>query len=136
MDLVINYPNILIATLLMTMVGLLWRFGLFGKEWMRETGYEVKELGEHKIEALRAVLWSCLFTFVMALVIALVIGLTHPQGPTGVFILGLMVFSGFILLPQVHRVLFEKRSWKNCLASLGEYGLMIITGAYVITYLG
>jgi hypothetical protein len=103
---------------------------------MRETGYAVKDFKEHKIEVLRALLWSCLFTFVMALVMALLIGLTHPQGPTGVLILGLMVFGGFILLPQVHRVLFEKRSWKSCFASLGEYGFMIITGAYFITYLG
>lgn len=136
MELVIDYSNILIATVGMALVGLLWRFGLFGKEWMKETGYSLSVLKEHKVEVVRILLFYVLLIFIMALVIALLIGLTHPQGLSGVFVLVLMIVGGFVILPQLERVLFEKRSWKNCIISLGEYALMIITGAYVITYLG
>jgi hypothetical protein len=136
MDLVISYPNILFATLVMALVGLLWRFGLFGKQWMQETGHTVRELMGRRVEAVRALLSFVLLTFVMALAIALLIGLTHPQGLSGVFILALVIVSGCIILPQLERVLFEKRPWKLGLISLGEYGLMIITGACVLMYLG
>ena len=120
----------------MSFAGLLWRFGLFGKEWMRETGYSFDFLKEHKIEALRAVLFSCLITFGMALAIGLLVGLTRPEGSAGILVLSLILFGGFILLPQVHRVLFEKRSWKSFFVSVGEYAVMIIVGGCAITYFG
>lgn len=135
MELVIDYPNVLLAGVIMTLCGLLWHRALFMKEWFAETGYSLASLKENRMILVRDVLFSFLVSLVSALSLALLLGLTRPEGLVGVLLLSLMVFCGFVILPELQRVFFEKRAWNYFFISSTGYALMFSIGALTLMYL-
>ncbi len=109
----VSWFGILIAGIASMIIGALWYSPLlFGKAWMRASGFSDKDLEKANAKGMRK---SYLVMFVGALITAYILGmLIYLTGLKGSFIegakLGALVWLGFVAVVQIGNVLWDGKS--------------------------
>jgi hypothetical protein len=122
----INYLAVIVAWLVHIVLGLIWfRPELFGKEWSRLTGKELKP--EKK--------WLVLATighFLMIFVLVVLIKLTNSgNGFSGMFI-GLLGWIGFVVPLESGELVWEKIPFRLFLLRIGNQLLGMSVSGFIL----
>ena len=109
----VNYLAVLVSAVISMFIGFLWYGPLFGKQWMKLSNVTNKQMKEMKKKGVtKNYFWAFIGTFVMAYVLALLIGYlgynTFGQGAW----LGFVVWLGFFATSMLGMMLWEGRSFK------------------------
>lgn len=102
----INLVGVLVAIVVHQALGFLWYSVLFQKPWVAATGKSMDEMGDPKVALSVGVIASV----VMAMGLALIIGLSRtPDLGSGIKI-GLLVGVAFVGMALLTQTMFEDRS--------------------------
>lgn len=98
----INYLAVLVAWIVHVVTGLIWfRPELFGNEWSKLTGKELKPAKQWLIPGLIGHL-------LMVLVLAILIRLTHADSGWSGMLVGLLAWIGFVVPMESGELVWEK----------------------------
>ena len=122
----INLLAVLAAWIIHIVMGLIWfRPELFGNEWTRLTGKELKPASQWIIPGFIGHLF-------MILVLVVLIKLTNStSGVSGLFI-GLLVWIGFIVPMEIGELVWEKIAFKLFLLRVGNQFLGISVSGFIL----
>jgi hypothetical protein len=122
----INLLAVLAAWIIHIVMGLVWfRPELFGNEWTRLTGKELKPASQWIIPGFIGHLF-------MILVLVVLIKLTNStSGVSGLFI-GLLVWIGFIVPMEIGELVWEKIAFKLFLLRVGNQFLGISVSGFIL----
>jgi UDP-N-acetylmuramyl pentapeptide phosphotransferase/UDP-N-acetylglucosamine-1-phosphate transferase len=110
----INLLAILVAWIIHIALGLIWfQPKLFGNEWSRLTGKEMKPAPQWIIPAF-------LGHLVMILVLAVIINLTNSYTGLDGLIIGLLAWIGFIVPMETGELVWEKIPFRLFLLRIGN----------------
>ncbi|TSC69668.1 MAG: hypothetical protein G01um101456_20 [Parcubacteria group bacterium Gr01-1014_56] len=119
----VNYLAVLVSAIVMMGLGFLWYGPLFGKEWMRLSGFTPESMNAKaagKVYAISAI-GALLMAFVMSH--SLVFAMTY-LGESGIMAglqTGFWNWLGFVAPVTVGVVLWEGKSWKLWAINSGYY---------------
>lgn len=110
----VNYLAILAAALASFIVGWLWYGPIFGKAWIKLSGFssEIMQSQEKKRQVKRGYLISFLGSVVMAYVLAHLAGLLVVIDLSGAWRLAFWLWLGFFVPSQLATVLWEEKPAK------------------------
>lgn len=114
MDLVMNYPAVLVAALASFMIGFMWHGPVFGKTWMSLMKITPAQMEKGKKEMEKKMPLYMLLAFVQQLVTSFVIAvlctLTGVIDVASAVILAVLLWLGMIATTLLSGVLWEGRS--------------------------
>jgi hypothetical protein len=122
----INFFAVLVAWIVHIVMNLIWfRPELFGKEWSKLTGKELKPAKKWTIPGFTGHL-------LMILVLAILIKLTNSNnGIIGMFI-GLLTWIGFIVPMETGELVWEKIPFRLFLLRTGNQFVSIAVSGYIL----
>jgi hypothetical protein len=122
----INLIAVFVAWLIHIAMGLIWfRPGLFGNEWSKLTGKELKPASNWSIPGFIGHL-------IMIFVLAFLIRLTNSNnGLSGLFI-GLLAWIGFIVPMEIGELVWEKIPFKLFLIRIGNQLIGIAVSGFIL----
>jgi hypothetical protein len=110
----INFFAVLVAWIIHITIGLIWfRPGLFGNEWSKLTGKELKPQKKWLIPGLIGHL-------AMTSVLVIIIKLANINNGSGGLIVGLLCWIGFIVPIEIGELIWEKIPFKLFLIRIGN----------------
>jgi hypothetical protein len=110
----INFYSIIVAWIIHTLTGLIWfHHKLFGKEWSKLTGKELKP-------ASKWIIPGFLGHFIMILVLALLIKFTNANSGSSGLVIGLLIWIGFIVPMEIGELVWEKIPFRLFLLRIGN----------------
>jgi hypothetical protein len=129
----VNYWAVLVSAMSAFVVGWIWYGPLFGKIWMKLTGFTEEELKEGNISMPVMLLLNYIATALAAFAIAILIGSEANIG-FGIFA-GAMISVFWIATNRLNDVLYERKPWGLYFIHVG-YNLIIYTiiGAILATW--
>lgn len=122
----INFLAVLVAWLIHIVMGLIWFSPrLFGNEWSRLTGKELKP-------AKQWIVAGFLGHLVMAFVLVILIKLTNSgDGLSGLFI-GLLTWIGFVVPLETGELVWEKIPFRLFLIRIGNHLIGMAVSGYIL----
>jgi hypothetical protein len=122
----INILAVITAWIIHVAIGLIWfRPELFGNEWTRLTGKELKPASQWIIPGFIGHL-------LMIFVLVVLIKLTHStNGPCGLFI-GLLAWIGFIVPMETGELVWEKIPFGLFLLRIGNQFIGMAASGYIL----
>ncbi len=111
----INWLAVLIAGIAHMLIGLVWYLpGLFGNEWMKLTGKDLKPASQWMAAGFIGHLS-------IALVLALVINLAGASTVIGGIAVGVLIWAGFIVTLEIGELIWEKIPFRLFLLRIGNH---------------
>jgi hypothetical protein len=136
MSVLTNPLAIIVASIALSILGMLWYGSLFSRPWIRAMGWSAKDIAKAKKQSMLPRVALNLFTnLVMMTVLALLIGvLGITSGVTGA-LFGVLVWLGFIATSSAGSVIWEGYS-PVAYAIYGGYMLVgfALTGAILAVW--
>lgn len=128
-----NYLAILIAAIAGTVIGALWYGPVFGKLWIRLSGFTKKDMEKAKKQGMgKSYTLAFLGTLIMAGVLECLlaeVGATTPlRGATW----GFYAWLGFIVTTLLNSVLWEGRPWKIYWLNIGHYLVVLLAMGLIL----
>lgn len=122
----INFLAVLVVWIIHVVLGLIWfQKRLFGNEWSRLTGKELKP-------STRWIGSGLLGHLVMAFVLVILIKLTNSNdGLSGLFI-GLLAWIGFIVPLETGELVWEKIPFRLFLIRIGNHLIGMAVSGYIL----
>jgi hypothetical protein len=121
-----NIFAIFAAWLIHVVSGLIWfQPKLFGNEWSRLTGKELKP-------APKWILPGCIGHLCMVLVLLMLIKLTGLQSGFGGLLIGLMTWVGFIVPMEIGELIWEKIPFKLFLIRISNQLIGFAISGYIL----
>lgn len=109
-DVSINLWAVIAATVLNMAIGTAWYGPLLGKPWMKFVGMSPQKLEAAKKKGMGKTMGTALFaSFVMAYILALMIGWLGVTGSGEGLKVGAWIWLGFLATTQIDVVLWEDR---------------------------
>ena len=122
----INLLAVLAAWIIHIVMGLIWfRPELFGNEWTRLTGKELKPASQWIIPGFIGHLF-------MILVLVVLIKLTNSTSGMSGLCIGLLVWIGFIVPMEIGELVWEKIAFKLFLLRVGNQFLGISVSGFIL----
>jgi hypothetical protein len=122
----INLLAVLVAWVIHILLGLIWfQPKLFGNEWMKLTGKDLKP-------AINWLIPGAIGHLAMILVLVVLIKLTNVQDGLGGIIIGLLAWIGFIVPMEIGELVWEKNPVKLFLIRIGNQLLGISVSALIL----
>ena len=122
----INLPAVFTAWIIHIVMGLIWfRPELFGKEWTRLTGKELKPASQWVIPGFIGHL-------LMILVLVVLIKLTHTTGGVSGSLIGLLAWVGFIVPMETGELVWEKIPFRLFLLRTGNQFIGMIVAGFIL----
>lgn len=122
----INFLAVFVAWIIHTAIGLIWfRPNLFGNEWSKATGKELKPATKWIIPGF---VGHLIMIFVLVILIKLS-GITN--GPGGMLI-GLLAWIGFIVPMEIGELVWEKIPFRLFLMRIGNQLIGISVSGFIL----
>jgi hypothetical protein len=122
----INSFAVLVAWIIHIAIGLIWfRPGLFGNEWSKLTGKELKPQKKWLISGLAGHL-------AMTFVLVIIIKLADINNGSGGLIIGLLCWIGFIVPMEIGELIWEKIPFKLFLIRIGNQFVGIGISGFIL----
>jgi hypothetical protein len=122
----INFLAVLTAWIIHIIMNLLWFLpGLFGNQWSRLTGKEMKPDNKWLIPGI-------LGHLAMVFVLVILIKLTGSANGVNGLIIGLLTWIGFIVPLEIGEVVWEKIPVRLCLIRIGNQLLSIAVAGFIL----
>jgi hypothetical protein len=122
----INFFAVLVAWIVHIVMNLIWfRPELFGKEWSRLTGKELKPAKEW-------ILPGFIGHLLMILVLAILIKLTNSNSGFNGMLIGLLTWIGFIVPMETGELVWEKIPFRLFLIRIGNQLISIAVSGYIL----
>jgi hypothetical protein len=122
----INLLAVVAAWIIHIVMGLVWfRPGIFGNEWTKLTGKELKPASQWIIPGFIGHL-------LMILVLVVLIKLTNSTTGMSGSLIGLLVWTGFIIPMEIGELVWEKIPFKLFLLRTGNQFFGIAVAGYIL----
>jgi hypothetical protein len=122
----INFLAVIAAWIIHIVLGLIWfRPELFGNEWSRLTG---KELKPEK----KWILPGFIGHLVMIIVLVILIKLTNSTNGFSGLLIGLLTWIGFIVPMEIGELIWEKIPFRLVLIRIGNQLLGIAVSCFIL----
>jgi hypothetical protein len=122
----INFYSIIVAWIIHTSTGLIWfHHKLFGKEWSKLTGKELKP-------ASKWIIPGFLGHFIMILVLALLIKFTNANSGSSGLVIGLLIWIGFIVPMEIGELVWEKIPFRLFLLRIGNQFVGLCISGFIL----
>ena len=131
---VINYIAVLVAGVAGWLVGAVW-YGVLGKQWMAASGKTEAEIAAASAARRMPVgpmVTALVAQFVMALMLAGIMGHVGPLNPTNGVISALLVWTGFVATTIVVNNAFQQRKLALTLIDGGHWLLVLIVQGVIL----
>jgi len=106
MEIAINYWAVLVAAVVNMAIGALWYGPVFGKMWMRLSGFTKESMKDMALSPVQAMAGGFILSLVIAYVLGHFIGIVSQLGFSG-YALGFWVWLGFAMPTASHGFLWE-----------------------------
>ena len=122
----INLAAVAVAWIVHIVLGLLWfQPKLFGNEWSKLTGQELKP-------SFTWIFPGIIGHLLMILVLAFLIKLTNAENGLYGVLIGLMAWIGFIVPMEIGELIWEKNPFRLFLIRIGNQLLGIAVSGYIL----
>lgn len=109
MGVMVNYLAVLAAAVASIALGMVWYGPLFGKVWMRLSGFTPKSMKQMRLTAGQAMVLGTLVTLVMAYVVAVLLNLLSVVSFAGAAKLAVLLWLGLSLPLVLGGFLWENK---------------------------
>lgn len=122
----INFLAVLVAWIIHIAMGLIWfQPVLFGKEWSKLTGKDLKPAPKWNIPGFIGHL-------LMIIVLAILIKITNTTSGAGGLVIGLMAWLGFIVPMETGELVWEKIPFRLFLIRVGNQLIGIAVSGFIL----
>jgi hypothetical protein len=122
----INFYAVIVAWIIHTLTGLIWfHHKLFGKEWSKLTGKELKP-------APKWIFPGFLGHLIMILVLAILIKSSNGNSGSYGLVIGLMTWIGFIVPMEIGELVWEKIPFRLFLLRVGNQFVGIGISGFIL----
>jgi len=122
----INLLAVFVAWIVHIAIGLTWfQPGIFGKEWSKQTGKELKPAKSWIIPGFAGHL-------VMIFVLAIIINLANINNGAGGLLIGLLGWIGFIVPMEIGELIWEKIPFRLFLIRIGNQFVGIGISGFIL----
>lgn len=129
----VNYIAVFVAGIAHMVVGMLWYGPLFGKQWMKLTGFTDKDIQKLKKQGMAKTMG---LTFIAGLVTAYVLAYTiayaQIQSVTLAMQVGFWLWLGFAAAVQLPNYLYECKSMKHYAITVGFELVYVLAMAAIL----
>ncbi len=130
----VNYLAVLAGAVCNMVLGFLWYVPLFGKQWMRLSGFTPERIAEAKANNGKGMGKSYALAFIGALVMAFVLShmlvfataYLNTEGVSAGLSTGFWAWLGFVAPITLGSVLWEQKSWKLWVLTNSYYLLTLL----------
>jgi len=130
----INFFAVIVGAVMNMIVGFVWYSPqVFGKQWMKAIGKKQKDFENMKGEANKAYALSFVGALVMSFVLAHVVYYVGSTNFIEGFIIGFLMWLGFVAPISFNSCLFEKKPQGLVLINTGYYLAALIVMSIVIS---
>ena len=130
----INFFAVIIGAVVNMIVGFVWYSPqAFGRQWMKAIGKTQKDFENMKGEANKAYALSFVGALVMSFVLAHVVYYSGSTNLVEGFIIGFLVWLGFVAPISFNSCLFEKKPLELVLINAGYYLAALIMMSIIIS---
>jgi hypothetical protein len=136
----VNYVAVVIAAVANMVLGFLWYGPLFGKQWMKLSGFtkadmdEAKKKGMGKSYGLMA-LGSLVMAFVLAHSLVFAASYMHVSGLSAGLQSGFWSWLGFVAPVTLGTVLWDGKPWKLYILTNGYYLVSLLLMGVILASL-
>jgi len=122
----INLLAVLVAWIIHIVMGLIWfQPGIFGKEWSKLTGKDLKP-------ASKWIIPGFIGHLLMIIILAILIKLTNSTSGAGGLIIGLMAWIGFIVPMETGELVWEKIPFRLFLIRVGNQLIGMAVSGFIL----
>jgi hypothetical protein len=110
-DFTVNYLAVLVASVISFILGFVWYGRLFGKAWIKASGWTKQQIEKAKKESMtKPMVIGFINTLVVSYVLAVLVRLAAASTIAEGALVGLIVWLGFYLTASIGSVLWENKS--------------------------
>jgi hypothetical protein len=133
----INLVPVLVAAVAAFIIGFLWHGPLFGKQWLAMMNIPQSEVDAARAKGMGAMapqmIGALIQQFFIALVMWFLAGSYMLDEPIMAIVLAVILWFGFIAMPMLNSVLWEKRTVKLYMFNIAYHLVSLIAISLIVT---